>query len=292
MICCHSLRAPRTGIRLVCDRAQVSDDCQHLSGMSSTNESFVMSDKWEVYFAPVDDEPAAILVDLGIAETAPDTSRPLLLWVLIPMQSPDDNGFASEDEEPRLTELEDNFIDAVELTTGAILVGRMTTCGRREFYFYAKSAEGFEDTIAEAMEKYEEYEFETGSQEDEEWSQYFNVLYPSPEDEQQIFNRQVIDRLNEAGDSLTTPRAVTHHASFKTEEDRAAFLKALPAGTYKIKDESVNDEEESDWPYTVSLERVSPVDWETVDEITFELFDLALEHDGEYDGWGSPVIRK
>lgn len=250
-----------------------------------------MSDKWEVYFAPVDEEPAAILVDLGIAETAPDADRPMLLWVLVPMLSPDDNGFATEEEEPRLTELEDTFIDAVELTTGAILVGRMTTCGRREFYFYAKSTEGFEDTIAEAMEKFEDYEFETGSLEDEEWLQYFDVLYPSPEDEQQIFNRQVIERLTDSGDLLTKPRPVTHHASFKTPEDRAEFLKSLPGGTYKIKDESFDDDDECDWPYTVSLERVSPADWETINEITFELFDLANEHSGEYDGWGSPVVR-
>lgn len=250
-----------------------------------------MSDKWEVYFAPVDEEPAAILVDLGIAETAPDTDRPMLLWVLVPMLSPDDNGFATEEEEPRLTELEDAFIDAVELTTGAILVGRMTTCGRREFYFYARSTEGFEDTIAEAMEKFEDYEFETGSLEDEEWLQYFNVLYPDPEDEQQIFNRQVIERLSDSGDKLTKPRPVTHHASFKSAEDRAEFLKALPAGTYKIKDESFDNDSECEWPYTVSLERVSPVDWETIEEITFDLFDLANDHDGEYDGWGSPVVR-
>jgi uncharacterized protein (TIGR01619 family) len=210
------------------------------------------------------------------------------MW--LPMQSPDDNGFATEEEEPLLTKIEDSFIDAVEITTSAILVGRVTTCGRREFYFYAKSEEGFQDSIAEALEAFEDYEFETGAQEDEEWSQYFDVLYPSPEDAQQIFNRQVIERLSESGDSLNTPRPVDHFANFKTDEDRSQFIQATAGSGYKVIDQDYNDEDGHEFPYGVSLQRVSPVDWDTIDEITFELFDLAREHNGDYEGWGSQVV--
>jgi uncharacterized protein (TIGR01619 family) len=248
-----------------------------------------MSDKWEVYFAPVDDEPAAILVDLGIAEEAPDSDRPVLLWMWLQMQSPDENGFATEDEEPMLTQIEDAFIDAVELTTGAPLVGRVTTCGRREFYFYAKSDDGFEDSITEAMEQFEGYEFETGSQPDEEWQQYFSVLYPSDEDSQQIFNRQVIDRLSENGDSLTTPRPVDHFINFESTDDRARFVAALDP-IYKVIDEDFDEDPDCTLPYGVILQRISPVDWETIDDIVFELFDMAREYDGKYDGWGAQVV--
>ena len=38
-----------------------------------------MSDNWEMYFTNVDDAPAAMLVDLGIAPTIPDPERPMLL---------------------------------------------------------------------------------------------------------------------------------------------------------------------------------------------------------------------
>lgn len=251
-----------------------------------------MSDKWEMYFAPVDEEPAAILVDLGIAESVPDPDRPLLLWMVLPMKSPDENGFGSEEEEPLLTSIEDTFIDAVELTTGAIMVGRITSCGRREFYFYAKSDEGFEETITEAMEAFEDYEFETGSQEDEEWSQYFDVLYPSPEDAQQIFNRQVIDRLSDSGDSLETPRAVDYFANFPSSESRSQFIAEVVAKGYEVVGQRFNNEPGAELPYTVNLQRVSPIDWDTIDEFTFELFDLAAEHEGEYDGWGSPVVKE
>ena len=249
-----------------------------------------MSDKWEMYFAPVDDQPAAILVDLGIGESAPDPERPMLLWMWLQMHAPDDNGFASEEEETQLVKIEDTFIDAVELTTGAVLVGRVTTCGRREFYFYGKPEEGFEDTIAESMEEFDDYEFETGVQDDEEWLQYLEVLYPGPEDQQQIFNRQVIDRLSDSGDSLTTPRAVDHFANFRSPEDRSEFVAAAVSAGYKVIDEDFDEDPDSELPYGASLQRISPVDMETIDEITFELFDLAREHDGEYEGWGSQVV--
>jgi hypothetical protein len=75
-------------------------------------ESFVMSDKWEMYFSQFDEDPAAVLVDLGIAETVPDPDRPKLLWMSLQMKSPDENGFASEEEEDLLTKTEDTFIDA------------------------------------------------------------------------------------------------------------------------------------------------------------------------------------
>lgn len=252
-----------------------------------------MSDKWEMYFAPIDEDPAAILVDLGIAETVPDSDRPKLLWVWLHMKSPDDNGFASEEEESLLTEIEDAFIDAVELTSNAVLVGRVTTCGRREFYFYSRSDEGFEDTIAEAMENFEQYEFETGSHDDEDWEQYQNVLFPGPEDQQQIFNRQVIDRLAESGDPLTKPRPVDHFANFPSAANRSDFVKAISAtGNYIVIDEDFDDEDEAEMPYGVSLQRVSAVDWDTIEDITIELFEMAQEHGGEYEGWGSQVVNE
>ncbi len=55
-----------------------------------------MSDNWEMYFTNVDDEPAAMLVDLGAAETAPDPERPMLLWACLYLQSPTEEGFASD----------------------------------------------------------------------------------------------------------------------------------------------------------------------------------------------------
>lgn len=252
-----------------------------------------MSDNWEVYFTNVDDAPASVLVDLGIAESIPDPERPMLLWMGLQLKNPTDEGFACEEEEEQLVKIEDSFIDAVELTSGAILVGRITSAGRREFYFYAKSSEGFEDTIAEAMENFDDYEYETGEQEDSEWLQYLSILYPAPENMQEIFNQRVIEQLTESGDSLTAERLVDHFASFANEADRETFTKAAQKIGFSRHSESRDDSEEArEFPFSVTLQRSHAVDWDTVDEMTFSLFELAQEHNGSYEGWGSPVVAK
>ena len=249
-----------------------------------------MSDNWEMYFTNVDDAPAAMLVDMGAAENAPDPERPVLLWMWLNLKSPNEDGFADDTEEPRLVEIEDAFIDAVELTGDAILVGRITTCGRREFYFYAKSSVGFGDSIAESMQAFEEYEFETGEEVDEEWSHYTNVLFPDPENMQEIFNNHVIEELSEAGDSLTTTRLVDHHASFADDASLASFVTAAEAeGFQKLSDE-MSEDPDDELPHGVTLQREHAVDWDTIDEVTFVLFSLAGEHEGQYAGWSSPVV--
>jgi len=253
-----------------------------------------MSDNWEMYFTNVDDEPAAMLVDLGIADEVPDPDRPMLLWMWLHLKSPTEEGFASDEEEPRLVEIEDSFIDAIELTTAAVLVGRITTCGRREFYFYAKSSEGFEDSVAEAMEAFADdgYEYETGEQEDEEWAHYTEVLYPEPENMQEIFNLRVIEQLSESGDPLTPPRTVDHFANFANEADRTSFATAAAAAGFTQLSVSQSDEDDEELPCGITVQREHAVDWDTIDEMTFTLFELAAEHNGQYEGWGSPVVPK
>ena len=251
-----------------------------------------MSDNWEMYFTHVDDSSAAILVDLGAALTAPDPERPMLLWMWLQLKSPTEEGFASDEEEPRLVEIEDSFIDAVELTTGAVLVGRVTTCGRRQFWFYAKSSEGFEDSVAEAMQPFSEdgYEYEIGEQEDEEWAHYTEVLYPEPADLLDIFNDRIIEELSESGDPLTSSRVVEHYSNFANEADRAAFVCAAEAAGFKKLSDEQSDEDDDELPFSVTLQRDHAVDWDTIDEMTFTLFELAGEHNGQYEGWGSPVV--
>jgi uncharacterized protein (TIGR01619 family) len=259
--------------------------------MSNDNDSdsTPIEDHWEIYVTFVDDKPAVIMVDLGISEAAPLTDKPALVWVWVHVQSPDEEGFPTEDEDMRLNEIEDAITEALE-ESSAQYVGRITSDGRREFYFYTDNPAEFLAIATSAMGSAPEYEFELDDAEDPEWEHYFNVLYPSPEDFQQIHNQHVISRLYDEGDSLTEPRPVDHFANFKSEEDREAFVaaaKELGFETVSRPDRA----EEAEFPFNVGLLRVDAVDAETIDRITFELFELARQHDGEYEGWGSKVVK-
>lgn len=245
-------------------------------------------DHWEIYVTYVDDKPAVILVDLGVAQKAPISEKSALVWLWVHLAAPDEEGFPSEEEDFKLNEIEDVVTESLE-TAGVRYVGRITSDGRREFYFYTDDTPSFRDAVEKAMSTFPEYRFEIDETEDPEWKHYHEILYPSPEDFQQIHNQNVIGRLHQAGDSLTQPRPVDHYANFKTTEDRESFIAAAASLGYEAASRPERSDE-TEYPFAVGLIRVDAVDAETIDRITFELFELAQEHGGEYEGWGSKVV--
>ena len=162
-----------------------------------------MSDDWESYFANVNDELASLLVDLGIRDSAPDPQRPHLTWSWVYMNHSRPDGLSASDEGPLLGIIEDDLVRS--LKDCATLVGRITTAGRREFYFYGHDTTRCEDTISRTMRKHPAYRFDLGSKRDELWSRYLNLLYPSPEEFQRIKNRRVVDALEQRGDNMRRP---------------------------------------------------------------------------------------
>lgn len=250
-----------------------------------------MSDAWDFYFANVNDVAASLFVDLGIRDSVPDPKRPWLLWSWVYFRHPRDDGLSSSEEAPILHEIEDALTNAVKDISKAELVGRITTAGRREFYFYGAQPDRFEEAVASALKDFPAYEFDSGTKEDPEWSQYLNVLYPSPEEHQRIKNLHVVEALEKHGDPLKKPRPVSHWAYFKSPGDRNKFIaKAVSAG-FKLTDESKSDDPEAEHPYGVTLERIDRVDWDSINEATLELFRLAQEVSGHYDGWETSIEK-
>lgn len=250
-----------------------------------------MSDAWDFYFANVNGVIASLFVDLGIRDSVPNADRPWLLWTWVYFRKPRPDGLSSSEEAPILNDIEDSLTKAGKETAEAELVGRITTAGRREFYFYGPRPDEFETAVAIALKSFSDYEFDTGAKEDPEWSQYLNVLYPSPEEHQRIKNRHVIDVLEKHGDSLKKPRPVSHWAYFKSAQDRNTFIaKAVGAG-FKVINQSQSDDLEADHPFGVTLERMDRVDWDSINEVTLELFRSAEQVNGDYDGWETRIEK-
>src|SRR5690349_6941241 len=127
-----------------------------------------MSDNWDSYFCNVNDALSSIFVDLGIRATALDPLRPHLLWIWVPMRAARDDGLSSSAEAPTLSEIEDALAAALERACDAVLAGRVTGAGRREFYFYGRDADGFLEAVRNVFTKFEEYAPEAGDQLDAE----------------------------------------------------------------------------------------------------------------------------
>lgn len=244
-----------------------------------------MSDQWDFYQSLVDHEPASIFVNIGIAKDAPLAQFPTLAYLRVRMQKPRSDGLSSQDEYEALIALEDDISKAVEHDGQSTYVGRNTSSGNRDFYFYVRDS-SVESAMQQAMANWPGYEFEIGTREDAEWSVYWRFLYPSEEDFQRISNRSVVDQLLKHGDHIEEPRKIDHLARFKTLHDRDGFLLYLRANGYDIS--QTNDASEAQ--LDVTFDRIGRPS--QIDEVTIDLYRAALKHNGEYDGWGCSIVKK
>jgi len=248
-----------------------------------------MSSQWDFYFSNVNNSLASIFVDLGLQKIAPSADNPWLLWVWVQFNHPREDGLSSAEEYAVLLQIEDSLKEAVGTAVNGFPAGRITTDGRREFYFYGPTFAGFDDAVARCMELFPKYKWDSGTQEDADWNHYREVLYPTPRGWEQLNNRHVIEQLQSHGDPLTRERTVFHWAYFPNEASRATFVAGVRKLGFAVTDEGTVDDPNSLHPFSVSFERVDKVDWNSINVVTIELFELANSLSGEYDGWETSV---
>jgi hypothetical protein len=251
-----------------------------------------LSDEWDFYFARVNGAVSSIFVDLGLRPDVPLEKRPWLLWVFVDLQAPNAEGLSTNEEAPRLHEIGEALVAAICAVSGAQLVGRITGAGRREFYFYADEPGALDAAVERAMQAFPPYQYECGSKFEPEWDQYLELLYPSENNLQRMFNRRVLESLAENGDVHETPRQVDHWLEFPSDEARAACRDTLVAIEFKVEDEFQAEEADDGMPHTLVVSRVDSVDSHTINGITLELARLAQQHGGRYDGWECPVTTE
>lgn len=245
-----------------------------------------MTENWKFYFCRVNDKSASIFVDLGLRDEAPISAKKWLLWVWIYFERPRTDGLSDSSEAPILFEIEDALNPAVTSRVGGIPCGRITTDGRREFYFYAETKEGFIDAVKAVFAGFTGYKFDIGAQEDPHWEQYLGVLYPCPEDLERIANGDVLDLLERQGDVHSVPREVQHWIYFRSGESRALFKKDVINAGFNVTSESNVGGDE---PFGISVARIQSVERNAIDNTVIDLFRLAQQCGGNYDGWETPV---
>ena len=248
----------------------------------------MQQEDWEFYVSYLNNKPASIAVDLAIAKVAPVATQPTLLWVNINFNQPRPDGLSSAEEFETLAAIEDALTEAITGSSDATYTGRVTTNGTRNLYFYVGETTGYEKLISETMADFPDYRYDYGTEADKDWNTYFDRLYPAPPQFQSIQNRKVVDELEENGDSLEKERPVDHWIFFRTETDRGAFLaKVLQEGFTVVTQD--HDETFGGLPYRLHIRRTDKVDAISVDKYVLYLWQLAREHDGDYDGWETSI---
>ena len=248
-------------------------------------------EEWDFYFSNVDDKLASLYVDFGIRKIAPIADKPNVAWISIRMNNPREDGLSSQEESEILFQIEDILVEKIISKHNSVYVGRLTSNGDRDLCFYFDDTTFFEKTISDVMVAFPKYRYDLGIKEDKEWCDYFNFLYPSPQQFQSIQNRRVVELLEKEGDNLTKEREVFHWIYFKTEEDREKYLDKIKNDNFIVVDKG-SDKSCSEYCYRLDIKRVDKVDLNSVNEYVIYLWRLANETNGDYDGWETSIEKE
>ena len=246
------------------------------------------TEEWDCYMSNVDDIIGSFFVDLGLKKIAPVAGKHHVAWVSICMQNPREDGLSSNEESEMLYAIEDNLVDIIANQLKAIYVGRLTSDGKRQLYFYLGDIADYEKTVVQSMLKFPTYKFGFGTKEDAEWDGYLNFLYPLPDQYQMMMNARVVRNLEDNGDNLTKERMVDHWIYFKIEKDMQNYILEIEKHNFQVLS---SRQDEKDEIYVLNVGRVDKVDYHSVNDYTLYLWELAGKYNGCYDGWGCPIEK-
>lgn len=248
-----------------------------------------MSGDWESYMGQLNDAPANFLVDLGLLEQAPLPGKHDLLMIQLDLPQPTEEGLPSESDYDFLESVEESIIEAISTKVEAAYVGAVASQGTHTMAFYFAKRDGSEAQVEEAMSAIDGVEWGAQVESDAQWSFYFDVLAPSPEQMRFLGDARLVEQLEEAGDKLGTPRDVEHSAFFETADDRNAFVEAVTPLGFSVT--GTEDDADEDLPFGLELVRKHSVELDTVFAITSQLDELATGHNGMYDGWQTGLVK-
>ncbi|WP_454956058.1 DUF695 domain-containing protein [Capnocytophaga gingivalis] len=248
---------------------------------------------WDFFMCRIEGAPASIRTNLALIEVAPLEGLSQRLQFYIKMQNPRPDGLSSNEEYPILCDIEDALGDKAE-AIGAVLAGVVKSEGFLELWFYTQNAEALAKTCEDALQTFEGYQSGYNIAEDPEWEDYFGFLYPDEFSYQTMQNRKVLMQLEKNGDKMEVPREIDHFFYFKEAAQQQAFAKEAEAKGFKVRfndDEFVEDRkaEGKEYPYMVEATREdSPL---AIDDIVWDLLELASPFEGNYDGWGCANVQ-
>ena len=248
---------------------------------------------WDFFMCRIEGAPASIRTNLALIEVAPLEGLSQRLQFYIKMQNPRPDGLSSNEEYPILCDIEDALGDKAE-AIGAVLAGVVKSEGFLELWFYTQNAEALAKTCEDALQTFEGYQSGYNIAEDPEWEDYFGFLYPDEFSYQTMQNRKVLMQLEKNGDKMEVPWEIDHFFYFKEAAQQQAFAKEAEAKGFKVRfndDEFVEDRkaEGKEYPYMVEATREdSPL---AIDDIVWDLLELASPFEGNYDGWGCVNVQ-
>ena len=263
-------------------------------------------ENWGVFLTRIDDEPAAVTVDLGLRGIAPIVSYPQLFVAELQIQAPRENGFpTAEESNSKLYPIEQAIVGAIQNDqTRAFQVGKIIGGGIVRCFFYGplqaehetrdppshdgegKGRSSLGQRLDQAMQAFPDYEYRSFERHEADWATYLQRLYPSPWELQTIMSRRVLDHLKSQGDQSDRLREIEHFIVCPDTAIQTRIAASAAAIGFRCKTYSISQQ----GSYAVSLHKHGVPD--DIDDIMWPLFQLAEQQGAVYDGWDARVVKK
>lgn len=240
---------------------------------------------YEMYVTQVDEGRALINVDLSLNALAPVPAYHWLLGIQIEIQDPDVDGFYTEEEQPRLFEMQDRIVSVMEEEGHARFVGSVTYAGNRMLYFYGKDENYLAPLVGKLAAEYDDYDINFMSENDGPWRFYFSAMYPSEVDLMHIRNRHMLRNLKEAGLDLNATYAVSYYFYFQDGASRGQAAARFRLMGFEIVDDHIYDEALEPMSMGLRIMAHHDLSYETITEKTYECFEVMEDYIGIFDGW-------
>lgn len=240
------------------------------------------ADNWLIYPSKIEDQHAIVWVNLTLAASAPDASKPHALMVRIVLNEHGEQGFGTDDERNQVMAAADEIEAKLRDDCTAAFAGSVRTSGRVDLWYYMPADQ--DDTADAIVENaFPDHEVRWGIENDAAWKIYHEQLLPSPLELLHGLDMQMVQQLAEAGENLSVQREVQHAVRFAQDRRLDSFIVAAAASGYELK---LRRTASADEPARVELTRLQTTDMSEVMTRTEELYALAEAYGGEYDGWG------
>lgn len=248
-----------------------------------------MTMKLESYLSSLDGWPFEVQVDLAARERAPVAELPHRLHLRLELNHPTEVGLASAEEAALLSVIQEELLARVSASE-AVLVAAVTHRKARTLVFYcAMGADTDGHPIQAAIDVVETHKTSLQSEQDPEWAEYLNVLYPDDNFLHQIKDRRVLKEFELRGDDCGEVHSIEPRFVGLTAEGAKGLASDLEKLGFDVKDMNESGLNGSrEWIVT-GIAR-SPLALPILDDFRANWINLARNAGGRYDGWSAEVV--
>ncbi|BCJ29017.1 DUF695 domain-containing protein [Actinocatenispora sera] len=227
---------------------------------------------------------AMLHADLAAVAAAPVAELPVRLTVRVAFGATRPDGSPAAGAAHQLYVFEDKLAAEVAKRADGQYVGRVISAGECTFVFQLPAEPGELKLPAGP-------ELATGPavpvqhvEADPDWSYARAVFTKDPAAEQRSYNRPLVAALVARGDRAEIPRPIEHSAHFADQAGAGASGKELGALGYRVTAST-----DPEGGVTLTAVRAAPLT--AVDEASVQVQAVVQAHGGDYDGWGSDLVR-